>query len=654
MESLKKSLKHDYNLAVDCFNNKDYISFFRNIRPAIEWICRLLIRDILDSQTDYDEIMQGRKTISKSYDSFRIVSSNTNRIPSGSILAMLLPKAYFLKNSNVYSSKLDNSLKRIRIGIESNSKSFENWYSVASEIGNHSGGTSMNTEIQARNCAATFQGFFDFLDANKLLSADTISFLKQLQKFSFNTVREKELTEAKRQIQKQDEQLQASSIKIEEQNQTIQEQDATLLMMKKQLAEIEKSHLESLEKTNEIEQQLLEKETEIEQLKSQLEQQGIKEDANEEINESKDENITPITILPSNDISSPNKLSERLSITEWDVDEGSMDDDQLDLIENTIDKSMLVAGCAGSGKSVIAMHKAEQIAEAGYSVILLAYTKSLNGFMQIGSNISARYQFYYHYQWKHLYKMPSADYIIVDEIQDFDKEEIQEFINAAKKHYLFFGDTAQSIYKHFGKNTLSIEQISEMTGLTVLHLYNNYRLPRPVAKITQGYVGVNVKPYADKVYRNKEKTLPYFIHFQDFSSQMKAIVEIIKRKANLTIGILLHSNALVKQVCEQLHLDKIQFEYKFQIESNTERKVYGNLDFRTILPKVMTYHSAKGLQFDIVILPMYEGANDDDSRKSLYVAMTRTMHELYVMYSTPELRPPLNVPSHLYKKELQL
>ena len=46
-----------------------------------------------------------------------------------------------------------------------------------------------------------------------------------------------------------------------------------------------------------------------------------------------------------------------------------------------------------------------------------------------------------------------------------------------------------------------------MTGLTTLHLYNNYRLPRPVAKITQGYVGVDVMPYADKVYRNKEKTL---------------------------------------------------------------------------------------------------------------------------------------------------
>lgn len=75
------------------------------------------------------------------------------------------------------------------------------------------------------------------------------------------------------------------------------------------------------------------------------------------------------------------------------------------------------------------------------------------------------------------------------------------------------------------------------------------------------------------------------------------------------------------------------------------------LDFNTLLPKVMTYHSAKGLQFDLVILPFYNGATDDEERKTLYVAMTRTMHSLYVLYSSPTIPAPLNVPSHLYLKE---
>jgi hypothetical protein len=52
-------------------------------------------------------------------------------------------------------------------------------------------------------------------------------------------------------------------------------------------------------------------------------------------------------------------------------------------------------------------------------------------------------------------------------------------------------------------------------------------------------------------------------------------------------------------------------------------------------------------------LPMYVGASDVESKKALYVAMTRTMHNLYVMYSTPTIGAPLlDVPPKLYLKTL--
>ena len=47
---------------------------------------------------------------------------------------------------------------------------------------------------------------------------------------------------------------------------------------------------------------------------------------------------------------------------------------------------------------------------------------------------------------------------------------------------------------------------------------------------------------------------------------------------------------------------------------------------------MMTYHSAKGLQFETVILPMFVEAKSQAARKALYVAMTRTYRNLYVMY----------------------
>ena len=246
--------------------------------------------------------------------------------------------------------------------------------------------------------------------------------------------------------------------------------------------------------------------------------------------------------------------------------------------------------------------------------------------------------------------MPKADYIIVDEIQDFTKAEIQEFINAARKHFLFFGDTAQSIYRQYGKQTMTIEEIASMTGLNPLQLYNNYRLPRPVAKITQDYVGVGVQRYKERVYQNKETELPHFVHYDSEQEQIEALQKLVKDNEGRKVGILLQSNPEVIRISQEFLDNNIECEFKYN-KGDNDFDYVDNLNFNTLLPKIMTYHSAKGLQFDMVILPLYNGANDDESKKALYVAMTRTMHTLYVLYSTPTLLPPLNVPSYLYLKE---
>lgn len=338
-------------------------------------------------------------------------------------------------------------------------------------------------------------------------------------------------------------------------------------------------------------------------------------------------------------------------LKDWDVP--NPDEDQLDLIERTLDKSMLIAGCAGSGKSVIALHKAMKIRESGGDVILIAFTKSLNRYMAAGCAVHGLgNRFYYHWQWKHE-GMPKADYIIVDEIQDFTRSEIEEFLEAARKSFFFFGDTAQSIYGKIRPGTLSVEQIAELTGLNVLHLYNNYRLPKPVAQITQAYVGVDVNPYEEAVYQSKERERPRFIAYESVPAQAEAIVRLIKRNKWRNVGILLPSNTTVYQMHEFLGKLNLECECKYDTghestHSEVPTVTKDSLDFHNEKPKVMTYHSAKGLQFETVILPMFCAAKSQEARKALYVAMTRTYRNLYVMY-TGELGMPLSqVPPHLY------
>lgn len=67
---------------------------------------------------------------------------------------------------------------------------------------------------------------------------------------------------------------------------------------------------------------------------------------------------------------------------------------------------------------------------------------------------------------------------------------------------------------------------------------------------------------------------------------------------------------------------------------NVEAK-YGrfmDLDFNSDNPKLMTYHSSKGLQFEHVFLPECTVEGEED-RNPLYVAITRSYGALYIMHS---------------------
>ena len=105
---------------------------------------------------------------------------------------------------------------------------------------------------------------------------------------------------------------------------------------------------------------------------------------------------------------------------DWMIVESELDDDQLKVLMATNDKSCLISGCAGSGKSVLALIKAQRIQkEKGDNYQIIVFTKSLCNYMNAGrETLGLHNEFYYHWQWKNSMGCPTSDYIIVDEIQD--------------------------------------------------------------------------------------------------------------------------------------------------------------------------------------------------------------------------------------------
>ncbi len=90
---------------------------------------------------------------------------------------------------------------------------------------------------------------------------------------------------------------------------------------------------------------------------------------------------------------------------------------------------------------------------------------------------------------------------------------------------------------------------------------------------------------------------------------------LFKTKNMEDVGILFRHNDEVEHAYEYFKNHGVNVEAKFG--------TFMDLDFSSDNPKMMTYHSSKGLQFEHVFIPECT-VEDDDNRNPLYVAVTRT------------------------------
>ena len=170
------------------------------------------------------------------------------------------------------------------------------------------------------------------------------------------------------------------------------------------------------------------------------------------------------------------------------IKESELDDYQVVVLQRRTDKPFIVKGCAGSGKSILALHKVKQIQEENMgSFYFILFTKTLKQYMKDGIDsigLSSD-RVTYHWWWKNKLNAPSADYIVVDEAQDFTADDIALFQKKANKALILYGDSAQQIYGFRNPPPLSMEQIAVQTGYPSEPLVFNHRLPKKIARLAE-------------------------------------------------------------------------------------------------------------------------------------------------------------------------
>ena len=339
---------------------------------------------------------------------------------------------------------------------------------------------------------------------------------------------------------------------------------------------------------------------------------------------------------------------EREVKQKWFISEDKLDDSQYNILYAQ-DDDYLIEGCAGSGKTILALHRLIKFIESGKDTVLFViFTKVLKTFIQSGveANLFDKDTVEICYSHEVLTKIENGeigyyDYIIIDEVQDLKENVIQSLVGVCSKHIILFGDDKQQIYVSIN-NGITLKKIRRITGIPSenhLYLEKNYRLPRLIAEFAGKIIEDNGELYNRCVKGNGLK--PIIFKFNSEEDEIREIIKIITDENLTDVGILFPNNNLIKFAKQMFENEGFFIEYKYQ--DKRFKKTYNTLDFNSDLPKLITYHSSKGLEFETVFLPSCSIDSECyNYREALYVACTRPTKKLYVSY-VDELSPYIDV-----------
>ncbi len=229
-------------------------------------------------------------------------------------------------------------------------------------------------------------------------------------------------------------------------------------------------------------------------------------------------------------------------------------------------------------------------------------------------------------------------HVIIDEGQDFSQEMLRSLAAAIPPDgsVTFFGDVAQQIY---GQQTSW-----RSAGLTIPKVWEfkeNYRNTRQIAQLGLAIARMpffkDIPDMIEPTFTTAAGPLPMLIECSDFEKQKHTVIEIVQNEAQTKkVAVLFkdrHRDSFWQQALGvkaiKLHRDMLHWD-------NDPNIYFG------------TFHAAKGLEFDTVIIPQLEQSNIPDERyirehdkdealtyfgRLLYVGCTRAKSSLVLLYS---------------------
>ncbi len=335
------------------------------------------------------------------------------------------------------------------------------------------------------------------------------------------------------------------------------------------------------------------------------------------------------------------------------------------------EKFTLVTGCPGSGKTTVSIFRLIQLSNNNRPSILLTHQRMLrtaieNLVAQQGisrSKVNTVHSWFYAKTGRLLgfaenrNKMTASEIenvlrgkvsdteLILDEAQDLEERILKAFPNVFNR--ITIGADNDQLMRN-GSNEETIKSYIDYS-MDDFILQFNYRNTYQTYNFARYFVPDSEKAHDPQTLselqrRKNDGDLPEVLQFNsssDMHSRLKTI--LAEYIIGSTIGVLLPYQNQVESYYNIISGFGRGFECsKYYSEMSNPEKERTENDLKSIL--VTTFVSAKGMEFDIVIMPEFESIpNTVDAKREVYVGCTRTRSRLIIMYRNEYLGGRLSI-----------
>lgn len=335
-------------------------------------------------------------------------------------------------------------------------------------------------------------------------------------------------------------------------------------------------------------------------------------------------------------------------------------------IEHTPAGAMVwVQGCAGTGKTLVLAHIARELAikQRGKSVAFLTYTHSLKEMISViiaDSSAPVYISTYKAFLYKNANK--KHEIILIDEVQDISKEELVQLQNSCI-HLIVAGDCEQRIYEQ-GSTEVEIDQTINFNKTRLVELF---RITESIINWAKNIIP-STRLFSGEVQKEKDTDIAVRC-FESEQEEARWVFDeaLAFARPEYPSAILFPTHKEIYDFCRLLALDLeiINSGPKIEVDKkpNGDQRIrdyrqlnthfthhdisigylgnsIGNLKQSKNRPFVyiMTYHSAKGLDFQSVFLPrltsnIYLSPDNSMERALFFVAVTRARERLLATYT---------------------